>query len=290
MKKFTIIITVLIAVAINANAQIPNSGFETWTNYGTYMEADGWSSTNMASAGTFYPVTRASDPYPVTIGNYSIRLENKPALLPSYEAIGFVWTLPATAPQPEPSFPITGHPTSLTGYYKWAPQNGDTMFVQIILYHEGTGVAYDDFSTTTAAASWTPFSIPISSYTDADSGLVIIAAFYSDGPYNIPYGNSVLYVDNLNFDGFVGVASEQTSQNDLINLYPNPASDKLTIESSQLTNESILTICNINGQEMIKEQGIRQKAQVDVSNLPSGIYFVKLITDKTVEVRKIIKE
>ncbi|MFA6923373.1 MAG: YCF48-related protein [Bacteroidales bacterium] len=75
-----------------------------------------------------------------------------------------------------------------------------------------------------------------------------------------------------------------------IMLYPNPVADKLTLELPQTSKQSTITIYNINGAELIKQQAITNKTQIDISTLPSGIYFVKLITDKTVEVRKIIKE
>jgi beta-glucanase (GH16 family) len=76
----------------------------------------------------------------------------------------------------------------------------------------------------------------------------------------------------------------------IINIFPNPASTQLTIEAAQLTKESNLTILNLSGQELIRQQIKDIKTQIDISNLTSGIYFVKLITDKTVEVRKILKE
>ncbi|MDD5570646.1 MAG: T9SS type A sorting domain-containing protein [Bacteroidales bacterium] len=75
-----------------------------------------------------------------------------------------------------------------------------------------------------------------------------------------------------------------------ITIYPNPATNKITIELPQPAKESTLIICSINGQELIKQQATSCRLQVDISNLPSGIYFVKVVNDKTVEVKKIIKE
>ncbi len=75
-----------------------------------------------------------------------------------------------------------------------------------------------------------------------------------------------------------------------INIFPNPAADKITIENKMLNKETILTISNINGQELMRQQIIGKDTQVDISNLNSGVYFFKLITDKIVEVGKIIKE
>jgi hypothetical protein len=45
-----------------------------------------------------------------------------------------------------------------------------------------------------------------------------------------------------------------------------------------------------SGQEVLKQTIKNTKTQIDISSLSSGIYFVKLINDKQVEVRKIIKE
>jgi hypothetical protein len=75
-----------------------------------------------------------------------------------------------------------------------------------------------------------------------------------------------------------------------INIFPNPAPNSITIENNNPNKEITLTIFNINGQEIMQQQIKDKKTQVDISNLNSGIYFFKLITDKIVEIRKIIKE
>jgi len=77
---------------------------------------------------------------------------------------------------------------------------------------------------------------------------------------------------------------------ELLLIYPNPAKDIITIEIQQNSKENTLTIFNINGQRLIEKTIIDNKTLVDISNLSRGVYFVKLVTGKTVEVRKIIKE
>jgi len=47
---------------------------------------------------------------------------------------------------------------------------------------------------------------------------------------------------------------------------------------------------NVNGQQLITRHITEPKTVIDISSLPSGVYFVRLTGDKTVEVGKIIKE
>ena len=77
---------------------------------------------------------------------------------------------------------------------------------------------------------------------------------------------------------------------DDINIYPNPATDKITIEILGAIKETILAIVDIEGQLLITQQINELKTQIDINTLPSGVYFVRLTNDKTVEVGKIIKE
>jgi len=69
-------------------------------------------------------------------------------------------------------------------------------------------------------------------------------------------------------------------------VYPNPATDHLTIISSE---KAIIEILNIEGQ-IIKTISSDGKANADVSMLARGMYFVKAKTEKGVAVKKFIKE
>ena len=78
-------------------------------------------------------------------------------------------------------------------------------------------------------------------------------------------------------------------QNTRLSLYPNPTTDKITVVTSGLSTTSQLSIIDLNGQEVLTRQITNPKTQIDISNLPSGVYFVRLTNDKTVEVGKIMK-
>jgi hypothetical protein len=47
---------------------------------------------------------------------------------------------------------------------------------------------------------------------------------------------------------------------------------------------------NLNGQELISRLITEPKTIIDISTLPSGIYFVRVTGEKTVEVGKFIKQ
>jgi Secretion system C-terminal sorting domain len=98
-----------------------------------------------------------------------------------------------------------------------------------------------------------------------------------------------IYRYEAHYITITGIADIQATNSNL-SVFPNPANDKITIEISGKTNESNLAIVNIEGQELIKQKISNRKIQIDISNLPSGVYFVRLTNDKTVEVGKFIKQ
>ena len=47
---------------------------------------------------------------------------------------------------------------------------------------------------------------------------------------------------------------------------------------------------NLNGQELIIQQISEPKTEIDISNLPCGVYFVQLTNQGMIKVGKIIKQ
>jgi hypothetical protein len=73
-------------------------------------------------------------------------------------------------------------------------------------------------------------------------------------------------------------------------IYPNPATDKITVKISEAVKETNLEIFDLEGQKLITVQITEPKSTIDISNLPNGVYIVRLADDKTVEVGKIVKQ
>ena len=70
-------------------------------------------------------------------------------------------------------------------------------------------------------------------------------------------------------------------ETETINIYPNPASETLTIEGN-----TEITIIDIQGREVLREE-VRGKSCLDISGLPKGVYIVR---DNFGRFKKIVKE
>jgi len=119
-SKWCLTIIVLLLLSAKTMAQIPNGGFEDWTTVGNCEEPTSWYSTNLFdTTGSNYPSTKSTDHYPLAVGNYSVRLANDTALYKAggisnqkYLGCGLIMTTKIDRID-RPSFPISGHPTSL---------------------------------------------------------------------------------------------------------------------------------------------------------------------------------
>ena len=71
-----------------------------------------------------------------------------------------------------------------------------------------------------------------------------------------------------------------------IEIYPNPTSTYLKVESKKLKVEKIV-ITDVYGRVVTNLTGL---SNIDVSNLKSGIYFISIETDKNIFVKKFVKK
>jgi len=90
----------------------------------------------------------------------------------------------------------------------------------------------------------------------------------------------------------ITTGSESIYKENGINIFPNPAINKITIENIQQTAPTTanIEISNIEGQLIKTFTTNENKTSIDVSALPSGVYFVKVKNEKCLEVRKFVKE
>jgi len=129
-------------------------------------------------------------------------------------------------------------------------------------------------------------------------GLGIYYSIYADAfitpPPSMDYSiaKTIIYFKKngitCGMEAMLGLDENKTNET-FFTLYPVPATDLITVETSH-PKGSWLSISYINGMEISKQQISGTKTQIDISQLKKGIYLVKLITGKSVLVKKLVKE
>ncbi|PKP21050.1 MAG: hypothetical protein CVU05_07640 [Bacteroidetes bacterium HGW-Bacteroidetes-21] len=95
-----------------------------------------------------------------------------------------------------------------------------------------------------------------------------------------------LYLDDINLTE-VPVNAE-ILDNEYFSVYPNPFNTNITIETTSGTSGSIELI-DVNGNVLIEKQISENRSVFDLTNLSSGVYFVKVIGANNVSVKKVVK-
>jgi hypothetical protein len=83
------------------------------------------------------------------------------------------------------------------------------------------------------------------------------------------------------------VLSVETTNSALLPLYPNPVSDKLHVLLPDCADMEVLSI---DGESIVQILGINNEQIIDVSNLPNGVYLLRVRSEKGVWVNEFMKE
>ena len=71
-------------------------------------------------------------------------------------------------------------------------------------------------------------------------------------------------------------------------IYPNPVNDKLTIEAQEAINT--VEIYNLMGALVYSQKDCGNKVEIHTADLHSGIYFIRMTSNKVSETRRFVKE
>lgn len=295
--KITLLVFMLIAV-INIKAQVPNGDFENWTTFSGYETPSGiWTCFNSSSDGSFYSVSKSNDSH---TGSYSLKISNSYPCNLSTEPYKFgaifttpkgTYSLPLTQTTMfAPSIERSGHPTGLTGYYKYS-QGGsgndlDTMRILVSLYKSGQEVYSNEFKNSATVSNWTQFTVNFPTYldTEVDSFGIVINACQ---PWDGVKGNSSLLVDDLTFNSSSTGINKIEKSNSACTIFPNPVTNYFQINGLvSLVNVSIV---DLSGKLLFtKEVMINEK--INISSLKNGIYLMEIKTPEGIQSIKLIKE
>jgi bacillolysin len=82
---------------------------------------------------------------------------------------------------------------------------------------------------------------------------------------------------------------DKTAADAAIEVYPNPANSTLNIRSAE--NIAAITVVDMLGKVVLQDAAVKKNnAQLNISELPAGFYFVKVNTADTQKLMKIIKQ
>jgi len=109
------------------------------------------------------------------------------------------------------------------------------------------------------------------------------AVISTANPYSFTVTEDVELV--ANFNESVGIV--ETGRAPSLQVYPNPTKDELRIENGELKINNV-EIYDIYGKKQFSTFNF-QFSTINVSHFPTGIYFIKIETDKGIVTKKFIK-
>lgn len=72
-----------------------------------------------------------------------------------------------------------------------------------------------------------------------------------------------------------------------INIYPNPATEYVMVDTSPDLKNSMVTIYNLNGQKLIEQPVFENSTKINTGTLSAAVYILKIVKEnKIVEVKK----
>ena len=191
-------------------------------------------------------------------------------------------------------------------------KGNDDWFISAMVY-VGDGANFNFWAKTYYEGPLERFNVGVSTTTPDPSEFTII----SDAPYVEPpmdwteynydlsdYAGQNIYVaiqcvsidafifmiDDLVIDpgDIVGFGEDQVIENVTTNIYPNPASDQITIESNNIIDE--VRIYNNIGQLVYSDKFNNDQVIVNTSNIINGMYLLQVRSGEAIEVSKLILE
>ena len=278
----------LFVALINSNLfaqdSIHNSGFEDWTNYGTYEDPDNWITENQAtSISGVVTATKSTDAHS---GNYAIRLETKQVITETVPGTAISGALNPLSLLIDIGVPINIRPDSMCGWYKYIPFPADLGSIEIILtkYNPTTklrDLVGSGIFVATPAANYTQFTIAIIYLTTDPADLPDTAVVSLISGSQTFAAGSVLYVDDicLVYTPTPPPADIEDFTETGFSVYPNPASEFINIDLlGKSSRDATFQLYDITGKIVMKLPGPRASNSFAVNGLNIGLYYFQVIS------------
>ncbi len=163
-----------------------------------------------------------------------------------------------------------------------------------VRFVDNTEITNDNISNFISVASTAKVDIPFTATIDGDKKVITITP--ND---NLPYADDITVsfsgtaVEDTNNIAFADTTITFTTENgdglianqEFLNIYPNPATQYVNIECNA---GSEISIIDFSGKILQQTVSTATKTTIDVQNLSSGVYFIKIRNNSGTKMQKLI--
>lgn len=295
-----------------AQDQLENAGFEEWENIlatptDTIREPLEWSSLKTSDNGTLAalaPVVcaRSNEAHS---GNYSLKLTNVASFLVANgiatngrvhpdinTALAYTFT---DTVNEEWHTKLTSRPDSITGWYQYTPQGGDSLQVKVTL-HQGFGKQPDqDFentwigaaefkSGTNTAGAWTRFSAPFIYYS-GEAPAYALVVISSGNAYAAVAGSTALF-DDLELVYSASSVTNQLPEQEGFVAVTGPRT--LWIRNMDPSDFQQIRIYSMTGQVVWSGRIDSERIELTGTDTGRGIYVIRLTGPQRIHTQKVL--
>jgi hypothetical protein len=129
----------------------------------------------------------------------------------------------------------------------------------------------------------------VSHYTGgAWTSSAVSAASLSGGIYSLTLSGVTSFSPFAVFGKNIALGVSAVSSNDVLSVYPNPATNRLTIATNS-TDKTTVEICDLTGQVVANYTLSNEINTIDIATLNAGIYLIKVSGNSGSSIKRFVK-
>jgi len=274
---------------VTAQPDSMNGDFETWesqnieTPVSWYVES---------SNGTGF--NRTTD---AAKGNYAIELktylgnQNNHAAAQSVDLATGFYSKNCNQCVEQGGYPFSNQVDTLAFYYKYTPSGNDSAMVNLNFKKNGSSFQWAGafLHSTVTTGTYIYKEIPFNTGQAPDTVIIdILSSAWQDTLFS--FIGSDLKIDEVHFKSQSHTGILNYKDNKTINIFPNPASEIITIENTNALEQTYLvSIENVQGQEVLRKKiNFAETHSIDIRSLSNGVYMVTIKSKDLIKYQKLI--
>ncbi|MDR1458828.1 MAG: PCMD domain-containing protein [Bacteroidales bacterium] len=296
---------------------IMDGGFETcWENkqtaeggeYEDFKDDYFFNSLNLLHAMLGAPLTAIKESNDVHAGNYALKLVSENLTIPVMGSIFLPGATGNITLQPAAGMPpvsislgssFTSRPKAIKGWHKYAPVDGDSAAVEILLKKNGIEIGRGKQVITNEVSAWSQFRVPIN-YASNENPDTIVILFASSAMYDFSNGiqgllqcagqvGSALYLDDLELDYSVGI-KEMLTPEIAMRVYPNPSKEQITVQIAKEVKGTVIVYDYLS--RKVGEYPVNgNQINIDIQKYAAGSYLLNVVeNNKVITTNRFVKQ